>query len=526
MTATAPPLEGSSWLTSPAIDWRNTDGRIVVGVFWSAGCEASLLHLRRTLNTVEALDPTNESITLIAVHSPRFPYTEDQDVAAETLVRHGLDVLAVHDSSFISWNRYNPPGWPSTVVIDGAGRVRGMLAGPADPTMLQDILQTELSRPRSPRRFHRPRRRKDDRDRTIPTPTLSQLTTMLQDGTVEPDPSHVDLGLAYPSGLSISESGQVAIADQGNGRVLIGRLSADDCTLRVDTVLDGLDRPGDVAWASESALYVAEPSAGRVIGIDLDPGDPVDPNHRDPNHRDADRLHGGSDVRYVLADDLDRPTGLAVDRDGSLVVADAGREQLLRVVFAPDGSPDVGVIAGSGLSGSRDGPAHRASLAQPVAVARGQQGLLFCDAATSNLRVLTDRSTVKTITASGYFTFGLVDGLASRARLQRPSSLCILGDGSVLFADTGNDRLRLLTRRRIETLSLSGLRRPEAVATIAGHQALVADTANHRLVLIDVVRNNAWPLQIEASPRLPRTLADQDSSGFTMDATSSSSSSQ
>ena len=73
MQPVAPPVDGREWLTSSPISWDSLRGRAVVIVFWSFGCEASLLRVRQ----VEAIArSTDLPLTAIAVHTPRFPYEE------------------------------------------------------------------------------------------------------------------------------------------------------------------------------------------------------------------------------------------------------------------------------------------------------------------------------------------------------------------------------------------------------------------------------------------------------------------
>jgi hypothetical protein len=154
------------------------------------------------------------------------------------------------------------------------------------------------------------------------------------------------------------------------------------------------------------------------------------------------------------------------------------------------------VIAGSGLTGCRDGEGAEAELAQPTGLARTEVGLVYCDAASSNIRLLTDAGRVTTITGNGFFEFGLVDGPAHKAMLQRPSDLAVLDDGSIIVVDTGNNRLRRLANRRIRTLGLAGLNRPASVCGLPGGRLLIADTGNNRLVVVDTDLQTAWPLAL------------------------------
>jgi sugar lactone lactonase YvrE len=276
----------------------------------------------------------------------------------------------------------------------------------------------------------------------------------------------------------------VVVADTGHDRLLVFELSSEARLATAVIEIDGLDRPRAIVADRAEGIYVTEPSLGSVSYLDL-----------------------GGRTRRLLTSELIAPTSLAMDRDGSLVIADGGAETIHRIV---DNGPDdvtIGLIAGSGLTGCRDGGGAEAELAQPTGLARTEAGLVFCDAASSNIRLLTDAGRVTTITGNGFFEWGLVDGPAHEARLQRPSGLAVLGDGSIIVVDTGNDRLRRLANRRIRTLGLAGLDRPAGVCCLPDGRLLVADTGNHRLVVVDTDLQTAWPLALQGVLP-PRDLAE------------------
>ena len=120
----------------------------------------------------------------------------------------------------------------------------------------------------------------------------------------------------------------------------------------------------------------------------------------------------------------------------------------------------------------------------------------FCDAASSNVRLLTDDGSVLPVTGNDFYDWGLVDGPAHRARLQRPGGLAARADGSLVIADTGNDRIRVLADRRLTTLGLGGLEQPTGLAVLDSGHLLIADTGHHRLVVADPSGRNAWPLAV------------------------------
>ncbi len=415
----------------------------MVVVFWSFACEASLLRLRQL---EDLADQVGDDLVILAVHTPRFPFEESVEQLQQALLQERIPFRCVHDPDYVTWNRYNPEGWPSTVVVDPRGRVLGAAGGTADIDAVASAVMLGLQRIQAgDDRPNLPRRRR---------------------------PSIADRELSFPRDVAVRPDGQLVVADTGNDRLLLFDLGPDRRTASVTAEIDGLDRPVAVA-ADGDRLFVAEQGTGAVSMLDL-----------------------AARERRLLTDQFVRPASLAVDADGSLVVADAGAEKLYRIIVHSPETVTVGLIAGVGVTGARDGAAAEAELAQPCGLARTEAGLVFCDSASSNLRLLTDAGRVATITGNGFFDWGLVDGPAHKALLQRPSDLAVLGDGSIVVVDTGNGRLRRLANRRLRTLGLSGLQRPSAVAALARGELLVADTGNHRLVLLAEDLQTAWPLTL------------------------------
>ncbi len=456
MSPFAPPVDGQAWLNCDPIDWESLRGRAVLVVFWSFACEASLLRLRQVEQIVADAGP---DVVGIAVHTPRFPFEEERDAVTSAVAEHQLSLPVVHDPEFLTWNLYNPAGWPATVVVDAEGRALGTQAGTDSPEVLADSLALARAEATS----------------SGPADVLDDIV-----GAPQTLPSE---GLAFPRSVTTRANGEVVVADSANGRVLIFEAGADPRRMTAIAEIDGFDYPTGLAADGEDGIYLCEPALGRVSLLDLK-----------------------TRSRRLLADNLVSPTSVAIDIDDSIVVADTGAEKLYRLVLSGSHAVTMGLIAGSGRTGTDEGNAGDAALAQPMGLARTEVGIVFCDAASSNVRMLTDAGKVATITGNGLYDWGLVDGPAHEALLQRPSGLAVLDDGSLIIVDTGNNRLRRLARRRIRTLGLAGLDRPGGLCVLPSGQLVVADTGNHRLVLVDSDLQQAWPISL--SGVLPPRRAD------------------
>jgi sugar lactone lactonase YvrE len=163
--------------------------------------------------------------------------------------------------------------------------------------------------------------------------------------------------------------------------------------------------------------------------------------------------------------EFDTPSALALDGEGNIYVADTGNNRIRKVT--PDGR--VTTLAGDGNAGFRDGAAADAEFDSPVGVAVDKDGNVYvADTYNDRVRVVTKDGAVKTVAGAG--RPGYADGDAlSAALFDTPCAVAVNEAGEVFVADTGNNRLRKITKDgRVTTLSLIS-------PTSAGDQNVGAD---------------------------------------------------
>ena len=136
------------------------------------------------------------------------------------------------------------------------------------------------------------------------------------------------------------------------------------------------------------------------------------------------------------------PRGLAAAPDGSVYVADSGNHTIRRIT--PDGV--VTTVAGeAGVSGSNDGPALQAHLNTPSGIDVDAEGeIVIADTGNHVIRMLTSDGMLVTI-AGAPGVAGFADGNGDQARFNGPVGLRITPDGSILIADTSNNLIRRFT---------------------------------------------------------------------------------
>jgi len=203
--------------------------------------------------------------------------------------------------------------------------------------------------------------------------------------------------LNAPQAVAFAADGSLLIADTGNGRVLKRGVSGD-----VSTLIDKLNAPSYLFPDPNGDLYIAETAGDRVT-----------------------MLAAGGSMKFMP---VSQPIAVAVDGQSRLYVASAGSNQLLRF----DGS-GWGTPVGTGWG-------------QPAGLAiDGNGNILVADSARNEILSIAASGTATVIAGTGASGFAGDDGAAAAAQLNSPSDVRIDGQGRIYVADTGNNRIRLLT---------------------------------------------------------------------------------
>jgi sugar lactone lactonase YvrE len=153
---------------------------------------------------------------------------------------------------------------------------------------------------------------------------------------------------------------------------------------------------------------------------------------------------------------LGYPTGLALDTQGNLYIADAGNSRIRKVT--PEGI--ISTVAGNGTytyTGD-GGPAIAAGFNTPSAVALDAGGNIFiADTYNNAIRKVTPEGIISTVAGNGVAGFSGDGGPAISAQLNAPLGLEVDASGNLFIADTNNNRIRrvglVMTVPTLATLS-------------------------------------------------------------------------
>jgi DNA-binding beta-propeller fold protein YncE len=126
--------------------------------------------------------------------------------------------------------------------------------------------------------------------------------------------------------------------------------------------------------------------------------------------------------------------------NGNIVVADSGNN-CIRIV-TPTGI--VVTLAGQTTAGSSDGTGAAASFNFPMGLAIHPTGnIVVADNTNNCIRLVTQSGVVTTLAGSGSPAFA--DGTGAGASFQYPCGVAVFSSGKIIVADSGNNRIRLIT---------------------------------------------------------------------------------
>ncbi|MHB1823414.1 MAG: NHL repeat-containing protein, partial [Acidimicrobiales bacterium] len=285
-------------------------------------------------------------------------------------------------------------------------------------------------------------------------------------GAVCPPGPASAIGIA-PDGLAAGPNGgfYVSVTDQVHSEVCHVSASGEVTLAAGDGTPGYLPAPyGDDTGATGAELY--DPAGLAFVGGQLYIADRLNDRLRVVSSSGiistfaGDGLSGpplsGSGSASTVA--LDRPSAVAVDNAGNVLIADSAANQIVEV--SPSGI--AGVFAGTGVSGfSGDGgPATAAELDDPTGLAVASNGDVYiADAGSNRVRMVTPSGIITTVAGTGVAGFSGDGGPATAAELDYPNALAISATGALLISDGGN--------RRVREVSASGI-----ITTVAGNGTL------------------------------------------------------
>ena len=150
---------------------------------------------------------------------------------------------------------------------------------------------------------------------------------------------------------------------------------------------------------------------------------------------------------------LSGPSGLAVDRDGNLYIADYTTGTIRRI----DSAGAVVTIAGTGqrADDGDGGPALAAGLMDPSWMLVDGAGTVLVST-MNRIRRIDPDGTIETIVGTGQPGFSGDDEQAVLAELNANAGMALDAEGNLFIADRGNNRVRRISRGGVITTVVGG----------------------------------------------------------------------
>jgi len=491
MAVRAPELvaPGGVWLNTPApLTLAGLRGRIVVLDFWT-GCCVNCLHVLPALAKLEAAFPRD--VVIIGIHSPKFLHEQDLATARDTVARLGITHPVLHDPERYLWNQYAVRAWPTLVFVDPNGYVLGQASGEPDPaTLLQTIRRMVLAA--AGLGDMQPA---DLELLALPAP----VTRFRYPGKIRPIPGRARDAACWV--LADAGHHQVVLLDDSG--TVVARIGSGVAGAQDGSALRACFRDPQGVAADAETIWVADTGNHLIRRVDLASGEVTTVA--------GTGLRGGAlgEAAPALDTALASPWDL-VPFGGGVLFANAGTHQL----GALDPAGGVERLAGTGVEHLQDGPAAEAMLAQPSGLALDGPRLFFADSESSAVRLLDlDTMEVSTLAGTGLFDHGARNGALPEAQFQHPLGVAMLGEHTLLVADSYNNRVRLvdLWERTVSDLDDGFNCRDRVCLPEGGEPAGVcadprAPGADPRILVVETTRHRV--LEVRPARRSYRTWAE------------------
>lgn len=246
------------------------------------------------------------------------------------------------------------------------------------------------------------------------------------------------VALYSPSGVAVDRSGNVFIADRGDGKLVKVNTSGIISTLDsaslsasggLDPIAVAVDRNGNVYYAdySRNKIWKKNASTGAITSI-------------------AGLTSAGydGDGGQATAAHLNGPTGVAVDSAGNVYIADNGNNVVRKI----DASGVIKTMVGTGgyVYWDYTNNSSTTRLNSPYGVAVDRNANVYISDANNNIiRKVSSSYVVSTIAGNGSAGYSGDGGTATSARLNGPLGICASTSGANIYiADNANVRIRLV----------------------------------------------------------------------------------
>jgi sugar lactone lactonase YvrE len=244
--------------------------------------------------------------------------------------------------------------------------------------------------------------------------------------------------------------------------------------------------PAAVAVANDGTIYVADSAAHDVRRIRHGRVDTA-AGTSDRGASGDEREGGYRDGRTNTAK-FSRPDGIAVARDGTIFVADAGNDCIRKIV-----NGNVSTFAGSRQSGSADGSGTQASFKNIRALAIDGDGNLYVADYGVGIRKISPSGAVTTLDIG--------------APKHTVVAVAAHGSGShLILAFADDDAMHILVGKGDQSLPYEQEREPSNSALTVGFADAIAIVNENTLIVCDIAANAVRLVRFPSPPFITDTM--------------------
>ncbi|MDT3403602.1 DUF6443 domain-containing protein [Mucilaginibacter terrae] len=329
-------------------------------------------------------------------------------------------------------------------------------------------------------------------DRIRKITTSGTVSTFAGSGTGYADGMGSGASFNHPSSISTDASGNVYVGDQTNNRIRqispSGYVTtkagngyagyADGAALSAS-----FNIPIGTAMDASGTLYVADTWNHRIRKI------AVNGTVSTVAGTGATGMTNGN----AFSSSFNYPSAVAIGPSNTLYVLDRYNHAIRKI----DASGNVSTFAGNGAQGSADGTGTSAQFYYPTGMVIDKQGNLYvADEYNNRLRKVTPAGVVTTIAGNGIA--GSLEGIGTSAMLNMPYGIALDPNGNILTSELGNHKVRKVITApfSISPALPQGLVFDPATGTISGTPSLATTLTAYTVTVSNASGNSSYVLNI------------------------------
>ena len=289
---------------------------------------------------------------------------------------------------------------------------------------------------------------------TISTLTAQNIYTVAGNGVAGfggDDSSAIHAPLNLPFGIAIDSVGNVYIADKANNRVR----KINEAGIITTIAGNGIGGySGDGGWATAASIY-------DITGVAVDKyGSVYIADKSNQRIRKVDTIgiittiagtgiasYNGDNIIATTAQ-LNNPRGVAIDTKGNVYIADQANERIRKI----DTQGIITTVIGNGTIGfsGDNGQATLAQLNNPYSLAIDRIGNIYvCDVDNQRIRKIDTTGIITSVAGNGTGGYSGDNEIATTAALNEPIGVATDTNGNIYIADGWNNRIRLVNNMGI-----------------------------------------------------------------------------